>query len=99
MAYAGRSADEAWLEGFRVDRRQQGRGVAGRALAGLAAEAARHGYRRLSLTVNLRNDKAEAAYRRFGFRDTGALYEGGPAGPQRILTLDLDREADDGQGT
>lgn len=96
--YPGRRGDEAWLEGLRIDRRHQGRGVATRALRGIVAIAARR-YRWLSLTVNLRNDQAEAAYRRFGFRDTGALYHGGPAGPQRILTLPLDTEEENGEGT
>ncbi|WP_435103348.1 GNAT family N-acetyltransferase [Arhodomonas sp. AD133] len=95
--YPEARSDEAWLEGFRIDARFQGQGVAGKALTGIATLAARR-YARLSLTVNLRNDKAEAAYRRFGFRDTGALYHGGPAGPQRILTLDLNEGGADGEG-
>lgn len=89
---AGWPADDtAWLlRGFLIDRRAQGRGL-GTAAAIAAFGSARslhkrHGLREAGvvLSVNLRNPVAQAAYRRAGYADAGE-YQGGTAGPQRIM--------------
>jgi RimJ/RimL family protein N-acetyltransferase len=79
------------LRGFFVDAAAQGRGVATRALAGLASFVRRHepDARRVVLTVNVENPAAITVYRRAGFADRGELYNGGLAGPQHVLQLDV----------
>lgn len=74
-----------------VDAARQGQGI------GTAAIRALPGYlralyptaRRLWLTVNLQNPAAIASYRKGGFRDTGAIWPHGHAGPQHIMRLVL----------
>ncbi|MEO9877069.1 MAG: GNAT family N-acetyltransferase [Anderseniella sp.] len=39
------------------------------------------------LTVNCRNKLAHHVYAAGGFQDTGEIYEGGPSGPQHIMTM------------
>lgn len=79
------------LRAFFVDARFQGQGVAGRALAGLSRTIRCHhrDVQRAMLTVNCRNTVAYALYLRHGWVDTGDLYLGGDAGPQRVLTLEV----------
>lgn len=83
--------EDVGLRGLLVDADAQGRGYGGAALAALAAHVrAHHPERRsLVLTVNVANPLAYRAYMRAGFEDRGALYLGGPHGPQHILWLRL----------
>jgi GNAT superfamily N-acetyltransferase len=81
----------AWLlRGFLIDRRQQGRGLGGRAAAAAVAAAAKLTARHASgeagvvLSVNEGNPAGLAAYRNAGFVDYGQ-YLGGSAGPQRTM--------------
>ena len=89
---AGALAPEArdvLLRAFLVDAAAQGRGIATRALArlpGLVAERL-PGVHRIVLTVNVENPVAIRTYRRAGFADSGALYRGGPSGPQHVFEL------------
>lgn len=80
------------LRAFVIDRRHQGRGLGTRAIRACCADALRrYPQRRLmALTVNCDNTVARAAYARAGFRDTGELYPGGPAGPERLMLRHLD---------
>lgn len=75
------------LRGFFIDARWQGRGFGTQALAALLVDVGtRHvAARLLVLSVNVRNLAATALYERAGFIDTGELYHGGSAGPQRLL--------------
>lgn len=77
------------LRAFFVDAAHQRRGHAGRALAALPAYVRERFPQAtsVSLTVNVRNVVAYAAYLRGGFVDDGELYLGGPAGPQHVLRL------------
>jgi GNAT superfamily N-acetyltransferase len=85
--------DSAWLlRGFLIDRRQQGRGLGTLAADAAVREAAKltaglgSGQAGVVLSVNELNPGALAAYRKAGFEDRGR-YEGGDAGPQRIMYL------------
>ena len=79
------------LRAFFVDAAHQRRGHARRALEALPAYARRHfpAARSITLTVNVRNVEAYAAYIAGGFADGGELHLGGPAGPQHVLRLPL----------
>ena len=83
--------DSAWLlRGFLIDRRQQGKGLGTLAADAAVREAAKltaglgSGQSGVVLSVNELNPAALAAYRKAGFADHGR-YEGGDAGPQRIM--------------
>jgi GNAT superfamily N-acetyltransferase len=83
--------DSAWLlRGFLIDRRQQGRGLGTLAADAAAREAAKltaargSGQAGVVLSVNELNPVGLAAYRKAGFEDRGR-YEGGDAGPQRVM--------------
>ena len=82
---------EVGLRYFIVDRAAQGCGIAAEALAALPRMLARDDAhaRSIALTVNCRNTRAYRVYERAGFRDTGALYLGGGAGPQHVMRLTL----------
>lgn len=84
---------EAGLRSMAIDAGLQGQGVARAALAALPALMAERfpEVPALLLTVNERNPRARRAYLRAGFVDTGAIYLGGSAGPQRILRMPLGR--------
>ena len=86
-----RSASSCTLRSFMIDARQQGKGLAGKALAQLPGLVATTFTTATSigLTVNCRNTQAYRLYTKNGFRDLGALYHGGAAGPQHIMTMDL----------
>lgn len=79
------------LRAFFVDERFQGRGIAAAALDALPKVIREHHPEvvRAVLTVNCRNESAREVYLRHGWVDTGALYLGGDAGPQHVLTLDV----------
>lgn len=79
------------LRSFFIDHRWQGRGLGLGALHALLPWMVRHHphARAVVLTVNCRNTAALALYRRAGFVPTGALYHGGPAGPQQLLVHPL----------
>lgn len=84
-------AGEVGLRYFIVDHAEQGRGVAGAALAALP-EMLRRDYPNapsIALTVNCRNPGAYRAYERAGFTDTGELYLHGGAGPQHVMRMAL----------
>ncbi|RKR13872.1 GNAT family N-acetyltransferase [Arthrobacter oryzae] len=83
--------DSAWLlRGFLIDRRRQGKGLGTLAADAAVREAAKltaglgSGQAGVVLSVNELNPGALAAYRKAGFEDRGR-YEGGDAGPQRIM--------------
>ena len=94
-AYAERHhfarAGDLGLRAFLIDEAHQGRGI------GTAAVRALHAYlptrypatTGVVLTVNMSNPAAKACYRRGGFADTGEIWEGGQAGPQLVMRLDL----------
>lgn len=79
------------LRALTIDRRWQGRGLGTRAIAAACADLRRrHPDRRLlALNVDCSNVVAIGAYRNAGFVDTGELYFGGRAGPQRLLVREL----------
>ena len=81
----------AWLlRGFLIDRRQQGKGLGTLAAEAAVREAAKltadlgSGQAGVVLSVNELNPAGLAAYRKAGFADHGR-YEGGDAGPHRIM--------------
>ncbi|WP_018772375.1 GNAT family N-acetyltransferase [Arthrobacter sp. 131MFCol6.1] len=81
----------AWLlRGFLIDRRQQGKGLGTLAAEAAVREAAKltaglgSGQTGVVLSVNELNPGGQAAYRNAGFED-GGRYEGGDAGPQRVM--------------
>ncbi|MFF2244162.1 GNAT family N-acetyltransferase [Arthrobacter sp. NPDC058130] len=81
----------AWLlRGFLIDRQQQGKGLGTLAADAAVREAAKltagqgTGQSGVVLSVNELNPGGLAAYRKAGFEDRGP-YEGGDAGPQRIM--------------
>lgn len=72
-----------------IDRNHQGRGIGKRFIQCLP-ELLRREYRDapgVVLTVNCRNKMAHRVYAAGGFHDTGEIYEGGPSGPQHIMTM------------
>ncbi|SBS30478.1 Acetyltransferase (GNAT) family protein [Marinomonas aquimarina] len=71
-----------------VDRAFQGQGVATQALTQLPQWMQRFypDIAVLYLTVNCRNPGAYRCYEKCGYQDTGALYSGGPVGPQHIMS-------------
>lgn len=85
------AANAVALRSYLIDATQQGRGLGTRALAAIAGYVTRrHPDReRILLTVNVRNAGAVRAYARAGYRDSGTLYHGGPAGPQHVLWIPL----------
>ena len=81
---------ELGLRGFMVGKQVRGPGYARAALAALPGYlAATYDAAVVLLTVNCRNPVALRAGTSGGWTDTGALYHGGAAGPQRILRLAL----------
>lgn len=90
-AYDFAAQGEVGLRYFIVDHRQQGRGIAAAALGHLP-DMLRRDYPdapSIALTVNCRNLGAYRVYERAGFKDTGALYLGGGAGPQHVMRMGL----------
>lgn len=82
---------EPGLRAFLIDHRHQGMGVARKALE-LFPAYLRARYRdieSLVLTVNMANPAAVKVYRQAGFRDTGEIWEGGAAGAQLVMRMDL----------
>jgi len=77
------------LRAFMIDQREQGKGLATRAVLGLAGYLAPlyPDYDALWLTVNLKNPAAIRCYLKGGFADTGEIFPHGAAGPQHILRL------------
>jgi len=72
-----------------IDRNHQGRGIGGRFIQSLP-ELLRREYPDapgIVLTVNCRNKMAYHVYAASGFHDTGEIYQGGPSGPQHIMTM------------
>lgn len=72
-----------------IDQNHQGRGIGRRFIQGLP-DAIKREYPAapgVVLTVNCRNKMAHHVYAAGGFSDTGEIYEGGPSGPQHIMTM------------
>ena len=72
-----------------IDQTHQGRGIGGRFIQSLP-ELLRREYPEAAgvvLTVKCRNKMAHRVYAAGGFHDTGEIYEGGPSGPQHIMTM------------
>jgi RimJ/RimL family protein N-acetyltransferase len=79
------------LRSFFIDHRHQGKGYgyqAGVLLKDYVAQL-NSSFELLSLTVNCRNQAAQALYKKCGFNDSEVLYQGGPAGPQHIYSMKL----------
>jgi len=79
------------LRAFFIDQRYQGKGYARRAVLDLKAflASAYPGFHQIVLTVNCKNPAARHCYEQGGFADTHALYLGGAAGPQHIMSMAL----------
>ena len=72
-----------------IDQKYQGRGIGSRFIQCLP-ELLKREYPAapgVVLTVNCRNKMAHHVYAAGGFYDTGEIYEGGPSGPQHIMTM------------
>lgn len=67
----------------------QGRGLAKQAIRQLGSylKSQRIEAKTVFLTVNCRNTVAASLYAKWGFRDDGNLYLGGPWGPQHIMQM------------
>ena len=91
----------AALRSMLIDRALQGGGLGTRALQACLADLRRRHprLRLLALTVNCGNEIAVKAYRNAGFVDTGHLYFGGSAGPQRVMACRLGDASCDDRGT
>ncbi len=81
------------LRGMLIGAQYQGKGYGRAVMAALPAYLAGvfPGKSAILLTVNCTNPLARHVYLAGGWRDTGALYQGGRTGPQHILQLDLGR--------
>ena len=77
-----------WLNSFMIAPHCRRKGLATRILNQLPIEINRAfpKIRYLNLTVNFRNRAARQLYLACGFKDTGEVYRGGPAGPQHVFT-------------
>ncbi|GAB6261782.1 hypothetical protein PSSHI_20250 [Photobacterium sp. R1] len=77
-----------------IDQTFQGQGITSQGISALPAYVSIHypDVQALYLTMNCRNMPAYPCYLKPGFRDTGELYHGGPAGPQHIFCLHLSGE-------
>lgn len=72
-----------------IDQNHQGRGIGRQFIQGLP-ELLKREYPDapgVVLTVNCRNKIAHRVYAAGGFHDTGEIYEGGPSGPQHVMTM------------
>lgn len=81
------------LRGMLIGAQYQGKGYGRAVMAALPAYLAGvfPGKSAILLTVNCTNPLTRHVYLAGGWRDTGALYQGGRTGPQHILQLDLGR--------
>lgn len=72
-----------------IDKNHQGRGIGKRFIQSLPDLLARKypAATGVVLTVNCRNKMAHHVYTAGGFHDSGEIYEGGPSGPQHIMTM------------
>lgn len=84
-------ASELGLRAFLVDQRQQGQGIATRAVTALHNYLPTHYPHAPSivLSVNMTNPAAIACYLKGGFHDTGETYLKGIAGPQHVMRMPL----------
>ncbi|MDH3976341.1 MAG: GNAT family N-acetyltransferase [Deltaproteobacteria bacterium] len=81
------------LESFMIDERYQGKGFGNAAISEITQLLSKDypHIKGLKLSVNFLNEMAKLFYLKCGFKDTGKVYEGGPAGPQHIYRLDLSK--------
>ena len=79
------------LRAFFIDSSNQGKGYGKAAAMELKPYLVREysSYSSIALTVNGNNPAAYKCYLGAGFEDTGALYQGGKAGPQHIMRMEL----------
>jgi ribosomal protein S18 acetylase RimI-like enzyme len=79
------------LRSFFIANQFQGKGLAKHTLQELSSYLRSQGFQaeKLFLTVNCRNMRAAALYRKCGFCDEGKLYLGGPRGPQHIMQMSI----------
>ncbi|WP_028670441.1 GNAT family N-acetyltransferase [Saccharospirillum impatiens] len=84
-------ANDLGIRTFLIDSQHQGLGLGKAATVALRPflVTAFPGVSAVWLTVNCRNPGAYRCYEQGGFSDTGALYEGGSAGPQHVMRLAL----------
>lgn len=76
------------LRKFVIDSKMQGQGIGTKAVRELLNYLNQHytDYSEIVLTVNCKNKGARACYLKAGFVDSDALYLGGEAGPQHIMS-------------
>jgi RimJ/RimL family protein N-acetyltransferase len=81
------------LKALSINRQEQGKGYAGKAMEQLKTFAAETfpGRNEIVLTVNRRNTSAQRLYEKAGFHDTGRRRTG-PAGEQYVMSLSLETE-------
>lgn len=94
--YEFAAARDVGLRAFFIAEAEQGNGFGRRAIEQLQSLISRDYPQAAAvvLTVNTRNPAAYHIYTQHGFRDTGALYHGGAAGPQHILRMAVSDTAD-----
>ncbi|MEX0340800.1 MAG: GNAT family N-acetyltransferase [Arenibacterium sp.] len=82
---------EPGIRAFMIDRQMQGQGLATAAIQALPVYLRRQYPEAGSvvLTVNMINRAAVRAYRKGGFVDTGDIHEGGQAGAQLVMRMQL----------
>lgn len=82
---------ELGIRAFKINFADQGKGLAGCAVASLAPylRAQYPGRPSAVLTVNMQNPAAITCYLKGGFVDSGDIFTGGIAGPQHILRMAL----------
>ncbi|ABL99592.1 GNAT family N-acetyltransferase [Shewanella amazonensis] len=85
-------ASDLGFRAFLIDVHHQGKGLARAVMQALPqfVKVRYPQFRRLVLTVNLKNTPAQDLYLKNGFSDSENQYLGGSAGPQHILYLKLD---------
>ena len=77
-----------WIDTLATDSKYQKQGI-GSKLLDHAISALSGKFDCVCLTVNIRNESAKSMYIKYGFKDVGELYLGGPSGPQNILRYDI----------
>jgi GNAT superfamily N-acetyltransferase len=83
--------DELGLRAFFVNSENQGKGYGKAAVAALQSflKEVYPERKSIALTVNCKNSGAYKCYLSGGFKDSGELYDGGKAGPQHIMRMEL----------
>jgi len=90
-SYPFTKSNELGLRAFFIGSGNQGKGYGKAATRELKSYLVREysTYSSIALTVNCKNPAAYNCYLGGGFEDTGELYQGGKAGPQHIMRMEL----------